>query len=134
MKSPHTFRRLSRRSAAEPVPSCCGASGAPSSCPFPASGRITLQWQPWLPFLPRMVGVVCALQPCNSQAAHHCAGVGDAVVWRPLHLRCFLGSVTLTAPLSAAALSDLMGYPAHSCPAGGSQSHVNLHSKPCHLQ
>ena len=43
-----------------------------------------------------------------------------------MHLRCFLGSVTLTASLSPAALSDLMGYPAHSCPAGGSQSHVNL--------
>ena len=42
------------------------------------------------------------------------------------HLRCFLGSVTLTASLSAPAFSDLMGYPAHSCPAGGSQSHRNL--------
>ena len=33
----------------------------------------------------------------------------------------------MVAPRSAAAFSDLMGYPAHSWPAGGSQSHVNLH-------
>ena len=40
------------------------------------------------------------------------------------HRYCFLGSRFLPArPMPAPAL---MGYPAHSCPAGGSQSHVNL--------
>jgi hypothetical protein len=42
------------------------------------------------------------------------------------HLYCFLGSRFLpAAPMPAPAL---MGYPAQSCPAGGSQSHVNLPS------
>ena len=55
VKTQHTLRCLSRRSAAEPAPSCCGASGAPSSCPFPASGRITLQRQLWISLPPRML-------------------------------------------------------------------------------
>ena len=54
----------------------------------------------------------------------------DGAFQMMVYLRCFFGSVTFTASLSAAALSDLMGYPAQSCPAGGSQSHVNLCSTP----